>query len=108
MPTANTGKLIRAAIAGLRRIYRPGFEYAKAGVMLMDICQAEKIQYGLFEQCDSEKSERLMDQINILNRRYGRGTICYVQEGFKKDWRMRRRNITAAYTTSWQDLPEVR
>ncbi|MDH3710405.1 MAG: hypothetical protein OER04_10980 [Cyclobacteriaceae bacterium] len=49
MPTADTGKLIRAATAGLKQIYKPGYEYAKAGIMLMDICPADKIQYGLFD-----------------------------------------------------------
>ena len=108
MPTANTGKLIQAATAGLKRIYRPGFEYAKAGIMLMEICPADKVQYGLFEQGDCEESERLMKTIDIVNKRYGRGTLRYAQEGFKKDWRMQRKNVTAAYTTSWNDLPKVR
>ena len=107
VPTADTGKLIKAAVAGLKKIYRPGYEYAKAVILLMDISPAANLQPGLFDAGDGERSKVLMETIDVLNGRFGRGTIRFGQEGFKKSWRMRRNNMTAGYTTNWDDLPKV-
>ncbi|MDH3710406.1 MAG: DUF4113 domain-containing protein [Cyclobacteriaceae bacterium] len=48
-----------------------------------------------------------METIDRLNKKYGSGTVRYAQEGFKKDWRMQRNNVTSAYTTNWEELPEA-
>ncbi|PZD70543.1 DNA polymerase IV 1 [Acaryochloris thomasi RCC1774] len=108
MPTADTRKLINAAGQVLRRIYRKGPRYAKAGVMLLNISQDNAMQGHLFQERDSEKAIALMNTVDQLNRLYGRRAVFFASEGCTQQWAMRRQQCTPAYTTRWDDLPVVR
>ncbi|MEO0378382.1 MAG: DUF4113 domain-containing protein, partial [Cyanobacteria bacterium P01_A01_bin.17] len=108
VPTADTRKLINAAGQALRRIYRQGPRYAKAGVMLLDISQANAMQGHLFQEQDSEKAIALMKTVDQLNRLYGRRAVFFASEGCRQQWVMKRQRCTPAYTTRWDDLPVVR
>jgi DNA polymerase V len=107
VPSADTGKMTAAAVQGVQRIYRAGHRYAKAGVMLLELSPASQCQPALFAAGDSEKSIRLMQAMDQLNRDYGRGTVFYAREGIAKSWAMKRGRMTAAYTTSWEGLVGV-
>lgn len=104
--SSDTRLLIRAALFGLARIYRPDFAYKKAGVILTGISSASACQGSLFTQYRAdEKSTKLMDVMDRLNRRYGRNTVSFFSAGNQKSWTMRRENMTPNYTTSWHDVP---
>lgn len=104
--TSDTRGLIRAALWGLRRIYRPGFAYQKAGVMLMDLHPAGQLQGVLFEQANPERPA-LMQVMDRANTRWGRGTLRLAAEGLRKPWQMKRDHMSPAYTTRWEGLPRV-
>lgn len=104
--TADTVRLTRAALWGLKRIYRPGFTYQKAGVMLMDLNPAGQTQGVLFE-VSSPARPALMEVIDKANGRWGRGTLKLAAEGMIKPWQMKREHKSPAYTTRWEDLPKV-
>ncbi len=108
VPTADTRKLINAAGQVLRRIYRKGPRYAKAGVMLLEISEDTVMQGHLFQKRDSEKAVMLMKTVDQLNHLYGRKAIFFASEGCKKQWAMKRQRCTPAYTTQWKDVPVVR
>ncbi|WP_339373460.1 DUF4113 domain-containing protein [Acaryochloris thomasi] len=108
VPTADTRKLINAAGQALRRIYKQGPRYAKAGVMLLDISQANAMQGNLFYRRDSEKAVALMSAIDQLNRIYGRRAVFFASEGCSQQWAMKRERCTPAFTTRWEELPVVR
>ena len=111
-PTADSGALVSAAVAGLKAIFRPGFNYAKAGVMLLDlqadsICQSE-LNLENDEQPDHSK---LMTTLDGLNRRFGKGTVLMASAGLageRRAWVMKQERRTPAYTTCWEDLAVVR
>ncbi len=107
-PTADTRKLIRAARQAVERIYVEGPRYAKAGIMLLDLTPANQLQLGLFELGDGDRSRALMQVVDQLNRCYGKKTVFFASEGTQKGWAMKRKMITPAYTTCWEDLPVVR
>ena len=107
-PTADTRKLIRAARQAAEQIYLEGPRYAKAGIMLFDLTPANRLQLGLFELGDSDRSRALMEVVDQLNRCYGKKTVFFASEGIQKRWVMKRQMRTPAYTTCWEDLPEVR
>ena len=111
-PTADTSQLVGAALAGLRVIYRPGFKYAKAGVMLMDLQSDTAEQFELnLEEDRTEDRGRLMNSMDILNDRYGRGTIKLGSAGLagdKRAWSMKQERRTPAYTTRLADMPIAR
>jgi len=104
--TDDTGALIRCALHVLERIFRPGYRYHKAGVMLMELGPGETIQESLFGEPSPRRSE-LMGTIDSLNRKMGRGAVRYGSEGFGSSWRMKAARHSPRYTTRWEDLPKV-
>ncbi len=102
--TDDTGVLIRHALRILERIFRPGYRYHKAGVMLMELGSGETIQENLFRE-SSPRRPNLMGAIDSLNRKMGRGAVRYGSEGFGTAWRMKAARHSPRYTTRWGDLP---
>ena len=106
--TDDTMQLVAAVKAGLRRIYRPGYSYKKAGVILSDISAAGIVQANLFADANaSEKSLKLMAAMDGINLRMGQGAIHLASDGVEQNWRMNRGSMTPAYTSSWDELPVV-
>jgi DNA polymerase V len=111
-PTSDTGALVSAAVAGMRAIYRPGFKYAKAGVMLVDL-QPDTVSQGELDLQGDEAPDRskLMTTLDGLNRRFGRGAVLMASAGLAGDrraWVMKQERRTPAYTTCWKDLAVAR
>jgi DNA polymerase V len=106
--TADTGKLIAAAERGLAAIWRAGFRYKKAGVMLLELARADCVQGALFDRPDDARSQARMRALDKLNRRFGRDTIGYAAAGAGRGWSMQRRSLSPRYTTSWDELLTVR
>ena len=100
--------LTKAALWILKRIYQPGYSYAKAGVMLLDLQDNTVIQGNLFLQtADPLKRANLNDTMDQINRRWGRGTLKLASAGFNPSWKMRQENRSPCWTTRWEDLPVV-
>jgi DNA polymerase V len=108
VPTADTRNLIRAAQEGVRRIYKLGPRYQKAGVMLLDISPASAIQGCLFERGDCDRDLLLMATVDRLNQEYGKRAVFFASEGCTQQWAMKRERMTQAYTTRWEDVPVVK
>ncbi len=111
-PTADTSVLVSAAVEGLTAIYRPGFNYAKAGVMLMDL-QPDTVCQGELDLQSDETPDRskLMTTLDGLNRKFGRGTVLMASAGLageRRAWVMKQERRTQAYTTCWDDLAVAR
>jgi DNA polymerase V len=64
--TADTGKLVAAAMRGLAAIWREGFRYKKAGVMLLELCPAAEVQGGLFDPPDDDRVKARMAVLDTL------------------------------------------
>lgn len=122
-PTADTAALVSSAIRGLRQIYRPGFRYAKAGVMLMDLQPQDVAQAAFeFDKCTPDDTDetsgpvvrdrvKLMTAFDAVNARFGRGSLQLAGAGLpnkKAAWGMRQDRRTPGYTTSWAELPIAR
>lgn len=122
--TADSGRLVAAACDAARAMFRPGFNYAKAGVMLMDLQAAEAVgqqgELDLFSKAPNEPTgepERaaLMQAMDSLNRRFGRGAIrigsttaAVANDTGTASWSVRQERRTPRYTTRWNELPVVR
>ena len=99
--TDSTSDLLRYALPGLERIFRDGYRYKKAGVMLTALVPASQVQGDLFDRQDRERSSRLIRALDRLNDHMGAGTLRYAAEGFTKRWRARFERRSPAYTTNW-------
>ena len=110
-PTSDTALIAQAALMGLKKIYRPGYNLAKAGVMLLDLIDATTEQHELSLDVPPDDRGSLMDTMDRLNRRYGRGTVTSGiadTGGRQRSWQMRQEMRTPDYTTSWEGMPIVR
>jgi DNA polymerase V len=105
--TDSTADLIRSALEGIRVIYRDGFLYKKAGVMLAGLVPANQTQTDLFDPQDRKKSKRLTTALDAVNDRWGAGTLQYASSGINKIWQTQFHRRSPAYTTDWNALPIV-
>lgn len=105
--SSDTRRLTAAALFGLKRIYRPGYLYKKAGVMLMELQPDTMRQASLFRERD-DRSDRLMQVMDRLNNEYGRNTLYIASSGIQQRWATQFEMRTPRYTTCWDELPLVR
>ncbi len=106
-PTSSTPALIRQALRCLAEIYRQGFAYQKAGVMLTGLTREGMRQQSLFSPLPEDDSA-VMAALDRINARWGRDTVHYASSGLARPWCMSREHKSPAYTTSWKELPVVR
>ena len=91
-------------VAGL--LWRDGYDYKKAGIMLSDISPVSMVQGDLLEPAVTSDT-RLMKAIDGLNSRFGRGTIKVSTGGIRGEWGMRQERKSPNYTTNWAEIPAV-
>jgi DNA polymerase V len=109
VPNAWTPELAAAARRCLGGIYRPGYAYKKAGVLLFGITSASAVQMNLFEQDRPfAQQRRLMETVDRINARWGRQTIGIAAAGIGQPWKMQQAHLSPRYTTAWEELPRVR
>ena len=105
--TDNTLQLNAAAIFGLKRIFRSGFTYAKAGIMLTEITSKHLVVAGLFtDNARNTRSTALMQTLDAVNKKYGKNTLGTGIAGItaRRAWTMQQGNRTPGYTTQWEEL----
>lgn len=108
-PSDNTLTLTNAALKGLKQIYKTGFKYKKAGVILNLLADKPTMQQSLFDDMEVKgKSAGLMKAMDSINSRFGNSAIKTAASGTKQDWQMRSGNRSPNYTTQWDELPIVR
>ena len=109
LPTAinNTAELIHYAVRGVERIFKKGFRYKKAGVMLDELIPADQIQATLFDQSNTKRDKKLMETIDLVNDIMGSGTLKYAAQGSTQPWYGKCKNRSPRYTTNWKELLTV-
>ena len=108
--TADTGRIIVAAVELLDGLYDPEFSYQKVMVLLLDIIDREAWQLSLTEPvADRDKKASLMQSVDELNKRYGLGTVWHAAEDKSHaGWQSKHARRSQRYTTSWSELPIVK
>ncbi len=108
-PTANTVEMIKIGLEELKKIYKPGILYKKAGVILQGLIPEEEGQFFFFDSIyRGSRDEILMKTIDNLNKKFGRETIKPLSNGLSKPFEMRQLNRSPNYTTRWEDIPIVK
>jgi DNA polymerase V len=107
--TADSRRLVGAAVAVAERLFRPGKEYKKAGVLLPFLEAAATASRSLFERPDP-RSEKLMKAVDAVSTVWGKGTVRLASQGVQvgKGWEMTQSRRSRSYTTRIEDLPVVR
>ena len=105
-PTNDSLKIVKRSLEGIRKIYRKGYRYKKAGVILYGLSNANQTR-GLLDN-DRENSDAIMSTLDRINHRYGSSTIRLASEGITKTWRMKREKVSPCYTTRFDELVKVK
>lgn len=103
-PTAYTPILIKYALHILKRIYRKGFGYKKAGVAFLEIVPETEKQLNLFVNFNNAKQTRLMSALDKVNQKWGSETLRSGASGYERTWNMKRSILSPNYTTNWSDI----
>ena len=104
--TNNSIEIVKNALTGLDLIYKDGFKYQKAGIILSGLSDSEKGN-SLFKSTKDERIKNLMQSIDNTNYRYGRSTISLASAGINKKWSMRRQYSTKIDTADFYSLPKI-
>lgn len=107
-PTAtdSTLEINTAVMHAAHDMFRSGYGYKRAGVILGDIIPADKVQLSFFDEVDRERHSRLMKVMDSINRRDGRNTIGVASQSLE-GIKMSREHLSPCYTTDWNDIVTV-
>jgi DNA polymerase V len=107
-PTHYTPTLVHHAVLGLQSIFREGYAYKKAGVLMLGLVSAEYRQLNLLEPPpDFSKEAAHMEVVDRLNQQLGAGSLQWAGAGLDKPWQMQRQWRSPCYTSNWSELPMV-
>lgn len=107
-PTQDTRDIISAALRCLDNVWKEGYRYQKAGVMLGDFFSQGVAQLHLFDESPPRSnSDALMTLFDSINKK-SKGTLWFAGQGTDRRWQMKRDMLSPAWTTRWSDVPTVR
>ena len=105
--TNNSIEIVKTALVALDSIFKNGYRYQKAGVMLTGLSNEDGSK-NLFSCEKDEKIKGLMRSIDNTNYRYGRSTLSLASAGVQKRWNMRREHSSKIDTADFYLLPTIR
>ena len=107
IPSSNSIELIKKAVKALNDIYKYGYSYQKAGIILSNLKDAKQNDRNLLTPLLENKSKKLMRAIDYTNSKYGRYAISIAHAGLSKGWKMRREHSSRIDTASFDSLPII-
>ncbi|HBC7427978.1 TPA: translesion error-prone DNA polymerase V subunit UmuC [Providencia rettgeri] len=107
-PSSDTRDIINAAMRGLNTIWRDGYRYYKAGIILSDFTDSDIAQLDMFSiQKPFRNSDELMKTLDAINKS-GQGKVWFASKGGDSGYKMKREMLSPAYTTNFDELPVVK
>ncbi|MNF32196.1 DNA polymerase V subunit UmuC [compost metagenome] len=106
-PTDDTRLITKAAVAGLDEVFREGFRFSKAEILLLDLRQRGEFTGDMFATTQPMASERVMGVLDEINAKWGRGTLRPGRVQLAPEWGMRRELKSPSYTTRLEQLWRV-
>ena len=98
----------KLAIECLKKIFRSGYSYKKAGVTLSGIVPRNQVQLSLFDSSDRKKSDKLMETMDAINGNMGRDILKLSSSGINNKWKIGKERLSPCYTTRWSDILKIR
>ena len=105
--TNNSIEIVKTALSALETIFKNGYRYQKAGVLLTGLSNDDG-KKNLFSSEKDEKINNLMKSIDSTNYRYGRSAISLASAGVQKRWNMKREHSSRKDTADFYSLPTIR
>ena len=99
--------LSKYAVLGLRKIFKDGVSYKKAGVMIMGLVPTQKRQLSLFENKNT-KHVALMQRLDQIHKRFGPNQIKLANQDLNRTWKMKQEHLSNRFTTELTEVITVR
>ncbi len=106
-PDHSANGLAKLAVAALEKIWKPGYAYKKAGVLVSELVPAKVRQLNLFIPVNN-KYEKLMETVDRLNRHYGYDLLKLGGQDLERTWKMKQAKLSPQYTTKLSDIITVK
>ena len=106
-PTNSDIEIAKYAQKGLNLIFKQGYHYKKAGVIVGGISPEHEKQFNLFED-EPVKHREIMRTMDQLNSKYGTQKLKLASQALDKTWKMRQEHLSPNYTTKWNEILEIR
>jgi DNA polymerase V len=106
-PTNSSIELSKYAVIALKRIFKEGYAYKKAGVIVQDLSPEELPQLNLFENSD-ERHIALMKAMDHINAKTGDKKLKLASQDMKRVWKMKQERLSPQYTTSFRDIIQIK
>lgn len=106
-PTSDVTELIHYARLALKNIYKEGYQYKKAGVIVMDIVPRNCVQQNLFDERDRMKHEQVLEVLDKVHKKYGTRVLKVAAQGTGKKWALKSEYLSKQYTTNPDDFIEI-
>ena len=107
-PTNDVRLMTKAATEAVNRLFRPGFKYSKAEVLLMDLRQPGEFTDDMFAHFQPVTVDKVMTVLDEINGRWGKGVLRLASVPAAPDWAMCRELMSQSYTTKVNELWTVR
>lgn len=105
---SDTITITKFAIHCLKKIFRSGYSYKKAGVTLSGIVPRDQVQLNLFDSLNRERVDTLMHTLDKINGNMGRDVLKLSSSGINNKWKIGKESLSPCYTTRWSDILKVR
>ena len=105
--TSDSIEIVKTALTALESIFKNGYRYQKAGVLLSGLSEANNNK-NLFSCEKDQKISSLMRSIDNTNYRYGRSTLSLASAGVQKRWNMKRQHYSKIDTADFHFLPTIK
>jgi len=107
-PSNNTSEIIKYALKGLNLIFKSGYKYMKAGVIVSDIVPDNQIQSSLFSTGRNPKDHKVMEAIDKINKVFGRDTVRMAIQGFDRRYKLKADYLSQRYTTNYNEILKIK
>jgi len=105
--TNNTAEIISHSSALLKLLFKKGYKYKKAGVILTEFIPEGEVQQSLWDNLNRDKQNQLMSTVDKISSTMGRDVVKFAIQGTRRRWKLRQEKLSPCYTTKWQDLLNI-
>jgi DNA polymerase V len=108
LATSSTNLLIMYAVQAIDMLYKPGFNYHKAGIIALEIVPKEQVQSALWNDNGNMVNAKVMSAMDYLNKYLGEDMVKFCRQGYSKKWKLRTQYLSKCYTTRLDHIIKIR
>ena len=106
--TNDTSEMLSYILKTLKVMYKKGYQYKRAGVIISGIIPTSQVQCDMFDTLDRSKSFHIMRTIDNINYKMGRDAVRYASQGYYRKWKLKQERLSPSYTTRWNNLLTIK